>query len=298
MLALGAGPLASRGLPAAENKAADMAIARWKGPKELDDAELKKVAVQLTRKAIEGIGGLGRFVKNGDVVWVKPNMGWDRKPETAANTNPDVFDTVIKMCFDAGAKVVKVGDNPVDLAAKSYEASGLAAVARNNGAQVFFLDKSRFRETKVDGERLKSIPVWPAVMECDLVINVPVAKHHGLAEATLCMKNFMGVIEKRNIIHQAIPECLADLVRFMKPRLSILDAVRVLLRNGPKGGNLADVKLTTTVAAGVDIVALDAFGAELLGRKPRDVKSIVKGEEAGLGKIDYRSLALKEIAVS
>jgi len=297
-LALGAGPLAAGALFGAQAKPADMAIARWKGPKDLEAADLKKAAVQLTEKAIAAMGGLGRFVKKGDVVWVKPNIGWDKKPETAANTNPDVVATIVRLCFEAGAKTVKVGDNPVQQAVKTYESSGIPAAVRELGAEVVFLDRNRFRDTAVKGDSLKSIPIYPDILECDLVINVPVAKHHRLTEVTLCMKNYLGVIEKRQIIHQNFGPTMADLTRFMKPRICILDAVRVLPKNGPSGGNLADVEFAGTVAAGVDIVALDALGAELLGRKPAEMKTIVAGEKAGLGKIDYRSLALSEIAVT
>ena len=305
LLALGAGPLGATQLLAAQDKPADMAISRWTGPKELDAAELKRAAVQLTEKAMAAIGGIGRFVKKGDVVWVKPNIGWDRKPETAGNTNPDVVATIVRLCLDAGAKTVKVGDNPVDQATKSYESSAIPAAVRDLGAEVVFLDRNRFRDAAIKGERLKSIPIYPDIVECDLVINVPVAKHHRLTDVTLCMKNYLGVIERRQLIHQDFNApmgeagtAMADLTRFMKPRLCILDGIRVLLRNGPKGGNLADVKWAGTVAAGTDIVALDALGAELLGRKPKEVKSIVKGEQAGLGKIDYRSLTPREISVT
>jgi len=295
--AVAAGPVLS--LPAlAQDQPADMAIARWSGKKDLTADELKGVAVQLTEKALAGVGGLGRFVKKGDVVWVKPNIGWDRTPELAANCNPDLVATVVRLCFDAGAKTVKVGDNPCDLAAKSYPASGIPDAVRPLGAEVIMLDRSRFRDTSIRGERVKSIPVYPEILETDLVINIAVAKHHRLATATLCMKNYMGVIEKRNVFHQAIAPCVADLTRFMKPRISILDAVRVLKANGPKGGNPADVEVKTIVAAGSDIVALDAFGAEILGRKPSEIGTIVQGEALGLGKVDYRSLALKEVAVS
>jgi uncharacterized protein (DUF362 family) len=279
-------------------KPADMAVARWTGNKNLTAEELQKAATRLTESALSGLGGLGRFVGKGDKVWVKPNIGWDRTPELAANTNPDVVATVVRLCFEAGAKVVKVGDNPCDLAAKSYVASGIAAAVRPLGAEVVFLDRSRFRDTAIGGERVKTLPMYPDVLDCDLVISIAVAKHHGLANATLCMKNFMGVMEKRNTFHQAMPVCVADLTRFMKPRIAILDAVRILKAHGPKGGNPADVALKTTVAAGIDLVALDALGAEILGKKPADVPIIVKAQEVGLGKIDYRSLALKEIAVS
>ncbi len=140
--------------------------------------------------------------------------------------------------------------------------------------------------------------MYPEMLECDLMINVPVVKHHRLPGATLCMKNYMGVIDNRRPFHQAIDVCLADLTRFMKPQICILDGVRILTDHGPMGGKLSDVQVKTTVAAGVDIVALDAWGAELLGRKPKDINTIVKAQEVGLGKMDYRSLALREIAVS
>lgn len=283
---------------ATQDKLADMAIARWKGEGTPAGKELAKVATELTEKAIAGLGGLGRFVSKGSVVWVKPNIGWDRTPETAANCNPDVVATVVRLCFDAGAKKVKVGDNPCDIPTQSYAASGIAAAVRPLGAEVVMLDRSRFRETAIRGERVKTIPMYPEILDCDVVINIAVAKHHRLANATLCMKNFMGVMENRRTFHQDIGTCVADLTRFMKPRIAILDAVRVLMANGPKGGNLADVALKTTVAAGVDLVALDALGAEILGRKPTDVPTIVKGQEMGLGTMDYRKLALKEIAVA
>lgn len=294
-LALGA----SSALPnlASAAEPAKMAIAKWSGAKELSAAELKDAAVKLTEKALEGIGGLKQFVTKGSVVWIKPNIGWDRTPELAANTNPDVIATLIRMCFDAGAKKVRVGDNPCDPAGKAYASSGLAQVAKEAGAEVLLLDKDRFRDTAIKGERIKTHKVFPAILESDLVINVPIVKHHTLAKATLCMKNYMGVIENRGAFHQDIPTCLADITRFMKPQICILDAIRILKANGPKGGNLKDVELKMTLAAGTDIVALDAWGAEVMGRKPSEIKSIVKGAEVGLGKIDYKAIA-KEIAVS
>lgn len=296
-----AGLLAARPdllLAQASGKPLDMAVTRWSGAKPAADAAVKDVAVKLTEQAINSLGGMKRFVSRGDVVWVKPNIGWDRAPETAANTNPDVVATIIRLCFDAGAKTVKVGDNPCDVAEKTYAASGIADAAREAGAKVVFLDRTRFKEAKIGGELVKTIPVYPEIIDADLVINVPIVKHHRLAGLTMCMKNYMGVIDKRNTFHQAIPPSLADLTRFMKPRLCVLDATRMLKANGPKGGKLEDVETKWTLAAGVDIVALDAWGAEVIGRKPTDIESIVKGQEYGLGKMDYRSLALRELAVS
>jgi uncharacterized protein (DUF362 family) len=283
---------------AAADKIPEMTIARWSGPAETEAAAIDKIAAKLVEKAIEALGGMGRFVKRGDVVWVKPNIGWDRTPEQAANTNPEIVAALVRMCFAAGAKKIKVGDNSCDLPAKCYPASRIPEAAKREGAEVYLLDRNRVREVAIGGERVKRLPLFPEFLEADLLINVPIVKDHVLAGATLCMKNYMGVMEKRNTFHQAIPDCLVDLTRFMKPRLCVLDGVRVLKAHGPKGGNLADVEIKNTVAAGIDIVALDALGAELLGRKPAGISSIVKGQAAGLGKMDYRMLALKELAVS
>ncbi len=296
MLALGSRTLAAA--VADDTKPLDMTIARWTGPKDLQPGQIDEVAGKLTEKAIEAMGGLKRFVTKGSVVWVKPNIGWDRRPEQAANTNQEIVATLVRLCFEAGAKVVKVGDNTCNPAPKTYANSGIAAAARKMGAEVVFLDRSRFKDTAIHGERVKSIPIYPGIMECDLVINVPIVKHHCLSDSTLCMKNYMGVIENRKSFHQDIPTCLADVTRFMKPQICILDAVRILTAHGPTGGHLEDVALKYTVAAGVDIVALDALGAEIMGKKPEKIGSIAKAVEVGLGKMDYRSLALREIAVS
>ena len=283
---------------AADGKPADMSILRWTGPTPPAEAEFASAAVKLTEQAIEALGGMKRFVSRGSVVWIKPNIGWDRKPEQAANTNPDVVATLVRLCLEAGAKTVKVGDNPCDKAPNAYEASGIAAAAKKLGAKVVFLDESRFKEMAIKGEHVKNIPVYPEILDCDLVINVPIVKHHVLANATLCMKNYMGVVLKRNVFHQSLPTSIADLAKFMQPKLCVLDATRILKAHGPKGGKLEDVETKLMLAAGVDIVALDAWGAELMGKQPAEIASIVKGQEYGLGKIDYRSLALRELTVS
>ena len=298
--AAGALALASHGIltsAAFAEEPAEMAIAKWNGPTDLNPEQLKQTAVKLTENAIQAIGGLKRFVGNGSVVWIKPNIGWDRKPETAANTNPDVVATLVRLCLDAGAKTVKVGDNSCNIAAKAYQSSGIADAVKPYGAEMVFMDKSRFKVTDIKGDRIKSIPIYPEIMECDLVINVPVIKHHEMSKLTMCMKNYMGVIEKRPTFHQDMPTCLSDITRFMKPRISVLDAVRVLKAHGPQGGKLEDVELKLALAAGTDVVALDAWGADIMGRTPADIPSVKKGAEVGLGKIDYKSIA-KEIAVS
>lgn len=302
LLAWGTKPLPAA--PLAAGQQAEMTIAKWAGAGEpiaetmRNPAAMKNIAVKLTEQAIAGVGGIERFVKRGDVVWVKPNIGWDRTPEQAANTNPDVVATIVRLCFEAGAKKVKVGDNTCNPADKCYYRSGIAAAVKPLGAEVLYVDPSRARRTEIKGEKIKETPIFPEMIETDLIINIPVVKHHALATATLCMKNYMGVIADRKSFHQDIPTCLADLTRYLKPKLCILDAMRILTAHGPTGGRLEDVKTLLTVAAGTDIVALDAFGAELLGHNPAKIGSVAKGAKEGLGTLDYRSLPLREMSVS
>lgn len=285
---------------AEEGAAADpaMSIVRWGGD-PVEDEGVDALAERLTRRAVAELGGMGRFVVRGDVVWIKPNIGWNRAPELAATTNPGVVAALVKMCLDAGAKKVKVGDHTCHDARQSYRSSGIEAAAKEAGADVVQLDDNRYREMKIGGGRLDKWPLYPEIVESDLVINVPIVKHHGLSKATLCMKNYMGVIGgNRGSWHQDLPSCLVDITAFMKPRITVLDAVRLLTAHGPQGGNPMDVERRNTVAAGTDIVALDAFGAELLGFGPPAIATIRAAEAAGLGTADYRSLAPTEATES
>ncbi len=298
--ALGLGTFSLNDLVWAEPKKAptklDMTIARWKAAEGATPAA--DLAARLTKQAIEGLGGMKRFVSKGDVVWVKPNIGWNRKPEYAANTHPDVVASLVEMCFDAGAKTVKVGDFTCNDAKQSYENSGIAPAAKKKGAEIVYLDERRFRKMKVGGNLLKEHPVYPEIVECDLVLNVPVCKHHGSTRVSLCMKNYMGVVDDRGRFHQDLPTTIADITQFMKPELCVLDATRMLTAHGPTGGNLDDVVARHTVAAGTDIVALDAFGSELLGNEPEKIGTVKMGEKYKLGRMDYKKLALEEYQLS
>ncbi|MDQ1255715.1 MAG: hypothetical protein QG656_309 [Candidatus Hydrogenedentes bacterium] len=277
-----------------------MVICRYPegGPVE-DNAGVDAMAKTMAEKAIEALGGMGRFVKKGDAVWIKPNMAWDRLPEQAANTNPVLMATLVKMCLDAGAKSVKVGDQTCNEAKKSYPRSGIEAAVIAAGGEIVYLDENRFKEYSLGGKKLDKWPLYPEIVESDIVINVPIVKHHSIAKATVCMKNYMGVIGgNRGAWHAEMGTCLADITRFMKPKLCVVDATRILTANGPTGGNLADVKRINALAAGTDIVALDAWAVELLGHKPEDIESVLAGSKEGLGEIDYKKLAPKEIQLS
>jgi len=274
-----------------------LSIAHYKSS-PADPDGITEEAKRLTRQAVDALGGMGRFVSKGNVVWIKPDIGWDRRPEQAATTNPDVVATLVEMCYQAGAKKVLVSDNPCNPARLTYPRSGIQPAAEKAGAEVPFLDERKFRRMSLNGKVLKEWEVYQDIVEADRLINVPIAKNHNLCLATLGMKNLMGVIGgARNRLHQDLGGTVADLAAFLKPRLVVLDAIRVLTANGPVGGNLADVKRKDTLVAGVDQVAVDAVGATLLGYKPESIVYIVQGNARGLGTMDFKSLLPRQIEV-
>ena len=216
----------------------------------------------LLRRVIRGLGGIHRFISRGDVVVIKPNMAWDRAPEQAANTNPDVVAEMVRLSFEAGAKSVTVSDVSIHDAPRVFARSGIAAAARAAGARVVLPEPRRFREVDLAGEVLGVWPVFEAFLNADKLINIPIAKQHSLCGVSLGIKNLYGILGgQRRRLHQRIHECLADLAAFLRPTLTVLDAWRVLVRNGPTGGNLEDVVNARTLIAGTDPVALDAWAA-------------------------------------
>ncbi len=246
-----------------------------------------------TRRAVEELGGMPKFVSKGDVVLVKPNIGWDRTPEQAANTNPIVVATLIELALGAGAKTVKVFDNTCNSARRCYATSGIEEAARRAGADVSFVEERKFKKTNLGGEVVKEWPVYADALEVDKIINVPIAKHHTLARITLSMKNLMGLVGgSRNLLHQKIDTNIVDLAGFFKPSLTVLDAVRVLTANGPQGGNLSDVRLANTVAASIDQVAIDAFGATIFGMVPDDLAHVRLAFDRGLGEKDLSAMTV------
>jgi uncharacterized protein (DUF362 family) len=275
-----------------------MCIARWTGLAATNPDQIKAVATKLAERSISDLGGMARFVKSGDGVWIKPNIGFPLAPEFAVNTNPDLVATLVRLCRDAGARTVKVGDNSCYGAQRAYPESGIEAAVKAAGGEMLLFEESRFREVKLDGERLEKWPLYGDLLDADLLINVPIVKQHPLTGVTACMKNYMGVAGgPRDLWHKEIIPCLCDVTAYMKPRLCVVDAVRILTANGPTGGELDDVKFTGLVAAGVDVVALDAFAAELIGLNPAQSKMMAAAEKRGLGNRDYRKSALRAVEV-
>jgi uncharacterized protein (DUF362 family) len=246
----------------------------------------------LVKRAFEELGGTRRFISRGDVVVVKPNASWDRTPEQAANTNPMVVAETVRQCLEAGARKVIVTDVTINEPRRCFERSGIGQAAREAGADVVLPGELIFREVDLRGDVLGSWPVLEPFLNADKMINLPIAKHHSLTGATLGMKNWYGILGgPRHRLHQRIHESLADLADFMRPTLTIVDAYRVLTRNGPSGGSLADVALKKTVIAGTDPVALDAYVAKAYWDLDWHTLRYLKlASDRNLGKLDFESM--------
>jgi uncharacterized protein (DUF362 family) len=249
----------------------------------------------ITREAVAAIGGMKRFVGRGDKVLIKPNIGWDRTPEMAACTNPDVVKALVELAHEAGAKSVTVFDNTTNQAKRCYVRSGILDAARAAGAAMPYADETRVRRTALKGQWIKEWDILLDVLEADKIINVPIAKHHSLCRLTMGMKNWLGAIGgARNQLHQDLDRAIVDLQAFFKPALTVLDAYRILVRNGPQGGRLSDTKLTKTVVAGTDPVAVDAMGATFFDVKPQELLYLKLAQERGLGKFELETLRIEK----
>jgi uncharacterized protein (DUF362 family) len=249
---------------------------------------------QSVRAAVERMGGMAQFVGSSDVVVVKPNIGWARTPEQGANTHPEVVAEVVRLCREARARRVIVCDCPVKQARSAFEKSGILAAATGAGAEIILPEDSRYRTVHVS-PRLGAWDVLDPFVFATKVINVPVAKHHSLTGVTCGLKNWFGITAiSRLMLHGDVQRSIAELAALMRPTLTIVDASRVLMEQGPAGGNLADVKPVRTIAAGIDPVALDAWALGLFPNQPPPA-SLGYAAAMGLGRADYAALSPVEL---
>lgn len=254
-------------------------------------------------KALEALGGIEKYVKKGQKVVIKPNIGWDRTPELAGNTNPELVSALIKKCLAAGAEKVTVFDHTCDNWQKCYESSGIEKAAKAAGAIVMPAnDEKYYRAVSIpNGKNLKSANIHEALVEADVWINVPILKNHGGAKLTCAMKNYMGIVWDRRFFHQNdLQQCIADICTWeKKPVLNIVDAYRILFQNGPQGRNASDVATLKSLIVSPNIVAIDTAALSLFNQvKKLDLAAashIGKGEAQHLGTTDLKSLNIKRI---
>jgi uncharacterized protein (DUF362 family) len=251
-------------------------------------------------KAIAEFGGIKKFVKKGQTVVVKPNIGWDVVPENAANTNPLLVKRVIEHCYNAGAKTVYVFDHTCDNWTKCYKNSGIEKAVNDAGGKIVSGDKeSYYQDVDIpSGKKLKKDKVHELILQSDVFINLPVLKHHFAGRITIAMKNLMGIVWDRGEWHRNdLHQCIADFATYRKPDLNIIDAYAVMKKNGPRGVSREDVVLLKSQIISTDIVAADAAATKLFGMEPDEVNYIRFADEMKVGKKDLDKLSIKRLKI-
>lgn len=272
---------------------------------ELTPSDVQLVIVRgsspskMVRAAFDALGGARKFIRSGDIVFIKPNVAFDRPPALCATTNPETLKAVIEVCYEAGAKEVIVADNPINDPEGCFIKTGIKRAALEAGAKLIYPKPEKFEMVEVGGEKIKAwLAFYEPLKRATKVIGVAPVKDHNLSSASLCMKNWYGLLGgARNRFHQHIHCVIADLAGWITPTLVILDGVRVLMRNGPTGGSIGDVAVKNTLVAGVDQVAVDAFGYTLLERDPAELKYLQRAKERGIGNPNWKELRWREVRV-
>ena len=243
--------------------------------------------------ALKSIGGIQTFIKKGDRVLLKVNAAFALPPILSATTHPDLVAEITRLCFQAGAASVTVTDNPINDPASCFRLSGIEQAARSSGATVVLPQQELFKPFSLaNGQLIRNWPVlYEPLSRIDKIIGTAPVKDHHRSGASMIMKNWYGLLGgRRNIFHQDIHSVIKELAMMIKPTLVILDGTTTMMRNGPTGGSLSDLKETHTMIVSTDQVAADAFGATLLGKTVDELAFIKKAEATGLGTADFQSL--------
>ncbi len=275
---------------AAARRAVDVSVAKGRS---LNSSHVAKI----TRTALANLGGIGQFVHSGDDVIVKPNIGWAHPAKYATTTNPTVVATVVKECLRAGAKRVRVMDNPCGGGA-SYSASGIKAAVQRAGGHMQVMSSSRFKTYSIPkGRSIKSWPFYRDIMECDVLIDVPIVKNHS-TRVTIGCKNLMGCCNNMGGLHDELDQRIADITSAIRPDLTVVDGIRVRRSGGPSGTDLGGIRNKYTVIASADVVAADAYASKyLMGISPGGVAHLKNAASMGIGRIDLGNLSIKKASV-
>jgi len=255
---------------------------------------------KMFEEGIKFFGGIEKFVKRGMTVVVKPNIGWNAPPERAANTNPELVGEIVKSCLKAGAKKVFVFDHTCDPWQKTYTVSGIKDAVEKAGGKILSANMQKdYVTAKIPmAKSLKSAKVFKLFLDADCVINVPILKDHRTTELTIGLKNLMGVVWDRWWWHaNNLNQCIADFLALRKPDLTVIDAYRVLIQNGPRGISENDVIKKNTIIISKDSVAADAAACKLLNKIPEQIKHIQLAYEKNLGEINLKNLKIKRIVL-
>jgi len=257
-------------------------------------------AAQMFEAGIKELGGMSRFVKSGQIVVVKPNIGWAKTPADGATTQPDLVAKIVDHAYKAGAKSVYVFDNTCNEWSKCYSLSGIEQASKDSKASISPANKkeSYKKKTADKAKILKNAEVHELYLEADVIINVPVLKHHGSAQMTAALKNLMGVIWDRKFWHgNGLHECISEFPLYRKPDLNIIDAYSVMLKNGPRGTSAADLSLKRMQIIGTDMVAVDTAAAKIMELDPLKIAYLPLAEKLGIGTMAIDKLNINKVTI-
>lgn len=256
--------------------------------------------VESALKAMGGDRGVGHFIQKGDVVVIKPNVAFDKNPDLAATTQPDTVSAVVKLCFGAGARKVIVADNPINNPESCFYKTKVGEAAVRAGAELMLPKESYFEQLYIGGETITHTwkMFYRPFRSATKVIGISPVKDHNLCKATVTMKNWYGLLgNPRNQFHQNIHGIISDFALMMRPTLVIADGRKMLMRNGPTGGSLNDVKRGDTIVVGTDHTAVDSWCVtRLLEKQRHEIVYLDKVIQRGLGQ-DWRPQWTQEITV-
>lgn len=258
---------------------------------------------EIVKKAVDALGGIKKFVKQGDRVVIKANMGFPNPPDWSTTSHPEVVKSIAQLCLDAGAQRVILIDNPLRDAQMCKEKNGIeAAIKDMKGVVLAMLKEEKFyKPTQVPkAKQLKSVAVAKEVLRANCLINLPTAKSHSATGVSLGIKNLMGLVWDRTAYHEKMElnQAIAEQLYVMKPNLTIVDCVYALLTNGPAGPGKTEE--LNTVVASTDPVAADSYTVGIARWYNREfkgsqVKHIKIANELGFGEIDVAKMNIKEV---
>lgn len=262
-----------------------------------------------TIEAVNRLGGIKRFVSKNDVVGMLINASFETK---GAYVNPDIPLAVIEECYNAGAKEIillqTIPDNyweRTETGPSKIEYTQKLNVVQSNKFPAEYNEQDFTILKKVEGaEIIKDIEVIRAVLDCDVFINIPIAKHHATTFVTASLKNMMGIQTRASNVEyhlgsgernnpEYLGQCIAELNLVRKPDLVVMDASEMIITNGPNGPG--EMNRFDHVVAGTDPVAMDALACEYVGYAPQDIISIVKAHDIGVGSMDISNLVIEKV---
>lgn len=251
-------------------------------------------------RALEALGGINKLVGKGMRVVIKPNIGWNVPPEGAANTHPRVVKRLVEHCVAAGAKEVIVFDHTCDSWQAAYKNSGIEEAVKSVGGKIIPGNSESLYEKKdIPGaSTLKEVKVHGEYLTADVIINVPILKHHSGAGMTCALKNLMGVVWDRGFYHfRGLDTCIAEFLLLRAPTLNIVDAGVIMKTGGPRGNPNSLYERHDMIIASTDPVACDIAAALTLNQKPEDLGYIAKAAKLGIGVDSLDKTELRRISI-